>query len=706
MPLTKLNFAPGLDKDDSPLASEGGWVDADHVRFVNGRPQTIGGYQRMVSDTFAGIPRGAHAWADLIGRRFLAWGTAANLYALVGGEIRDITPLHSQGVLTDPFTTVSGSSLVTVEHPFHAFETGAHVTFAHAAPVGGLTVSGLYKIMAVDAGTYTITAAGNATSSATGGGAVDYTAALPVGLVDGAGEPGGYGAGAYSEGGYGETSVVDSLPRIWFLDNWGETLVALPRGGALYQYQPALAYPELVSNGDFVSATVWTSGVGWTIGAGTATAVAGAESGVSQPVAVTPGYIYRVTVDVTRTAGTLTIQSDAGTLGVASTPIAVSGTYSRVFRAPAGMTRLQFLKDTSFSGSIDNVSLTLESIAYRIDEAPYHSSAMFVDPHQLVVLCGTTPQGGGALNPMAMIWCDRQDITNWVPDVDNLAGDDILSTGTRIVGGLATRQQNLIWTDSALYTMQYTGDPSSVFRFDLAGTGCGLIGALARAEHNGLVFWAARGNFYSFSGAVPQPIPCRIERDTFGNIAEGQGEKIVCGIIPGFSEAWFLYPDARDGNECSRYAAFRWDENHWTAGTFARSAFVKPGVYEYPIMFGTDGVIYEHENGQSANGNVLDAYLTSAYFDVGDGETLMMIRRIVGDFDDLSGYVDFTLYGRKYPTAAESIYGPFRHTASTDKLDTRMSARQAAVRLESSVTPCFWRLGSLRFDVLPLGARR
>lgn len=705
MSLTKIAFAPGLNKDDSPLASEGGWIDADKVRFVGGRPQTLGGWQ-AAGGAFEGIARGAHAWATQEGRRVMAWGTAAKLYAMVGGSTRDITPPHSEGVLIDPFTTAVGSAVVVVAHPEHGLRTGQTIVFTNqSVPVGGLVLNGSRTVTVTGPDSYQVTAGGSASGSATGGGAVDYTAALAPGLVHGGGEPGGYGSGGYGEGGYGGGGdVVDTLPRVWFLDNWGETLVALPRRGALYQYQPALTYPELVSGGEFNSSAGWTLGAGWSIGAGVASASAGAASDLSAPVEFIPGYVYRVSVAVTRSAGELVIRTDGGALGAASTPIVVSGTYSRRFRAPAGSTQIVFEKDAAFVGSIDNVSIKLEAIAYRIDEAPGRSDAMFVDPHQIVVLLGTSPYGG-VYNPMALRWSGRQNLQDWTPTVANLAGDDILSTGSRLIAGTASRQQNVLWSDSALYTMQYTGDAATPFVFALSGTGCGLTGALAHAEHDGTVFWVGRGRFYLFNGGIPTPIPCKLERDFFDNLAVNQGEKIACGILPGYSELWVLYPDNRDGNECSRYAAYRWDENHWMSGTFARSAWIKPGIFEYPIMFGTDGVVYEHEFGKSANGGAIDAFLESAYYDIGDGETLALIRRIIGDFEELDGHVDFYLVGRMWPTGDEKTYGPFRHLPTTRKLDMLASARQFKLIVRSSAAPLYWRWGAVSVDVVQTGAR-
>lgn len=718
--LAKVEFAAGIVKDETPLSAEGGWVDADKVRFRQGKPETIRGWEVAVPVPFTGIARGGHAWTSLLGDKQVAFGTANNLYAYSGGQIIDITPKHSQAVLNGPFATTSGSPIVAVNWTEHGLTPGQTVNFAFAAAVGGITVNGDYTVTdVITRNQFTITHGSNASSTATGGGWVDAYADLIAGLTDGAGGR-GYGTGAYGVGVYGLPSATDFLPATWALDNLGEMLLAVRRGSPLFVWQPQAAYPSIILNGTYDADTNWAKGTGWAIGSGVATKTAGVASNLSQNIqgVARAGYIYKATFTVTRSAGTLKLRVNAGEtpavidVGLdasltASAPISVSGTYTRLFFMPADPLDIVFEADSAFAGTVDNVSLSIYDKAVFVPSAPRRIEHMFVAPQGTVVAVGTY-EVDGDYNPNAVRNSDVGNYREWVPDTDNLASEIILrGGGGRLVRGMATRQQNLIWGDDGLFRLQWQGEVGQAFSSDLIGTGCGLIGVNAAAEHNGIAFWlSANGNFYIFQGAIPQVIDCRIRRDVFENIAPAQEEKIFCGINAEFSEAWWFYPDGRDGTECSRYAAFNWIENHWTCGTFGRSTWIRGGIFGYPIAFGTDGYIYFHERGNTANGGVFSAHLESSAFDIEDGQNLITIKGIIPDIEEQQGSLAFSLKTRYWPNGSEYDAGTYVAAVNTRYLHMRRNGRQVAVRLATDAGPNFWRLGALRFDVVKSGATR
>jgi hypothetical protein len=714
--LKKVEFKPGIILDDTALTAEATYADAQWVRFRRGKWEIIGGWEALTFDTFDGLARGAWSWQDIDGNKILAWGTAEKLYAFIGGEIRDITPNKAEGSLENPFTTVSGSAVVTVEHDQHGLKTGDEVTFSHGAAVGGITISGAYEITVTTDNKYTITHGSNASSPVTGGGYVDYVCPLDAGLVDGTGGA-GYGTGPYGEGAYGAVATGDTFARTWSLQNWGENLLACPRGGALFEWQPALEYTDVITNGTFATSDNWSTGTGWSIGSGVATKSAGTASNLVQDIeaVVEGGKTYRITFTVTRSAGTLELGVNAGLVSPAIVdlgfPINVSGTYSRLITMPAEPQDLVFQADSSFAGTVDDVTLTLFDKAYRIDSAPAKSQGMLVASDRIVVMFGTV-EADGDYNPLLLRWSDRENNRVWIPASDNASGELGLSAGGRAVAGLSAREQNLFWTDSAVYSL--IPDETNVYRLALLGEGAGAIGPMAVTSYSGRVFWlTTQGIAYTLQSsvsdlAISQPVPVEsgIQKVLFSSIAPGQADKICAWVNPQYTEVWFVYPDDRDGLEMSRAQVFNWVESHWTVCTINRTTMLSSGIEQYPIGFGDDGLIYYHEKGKSANGGTLTAYVETGDFDLEDGEFLAHVRRLVPDFEGQEGNILVTLYTRPWPQGSRSSHGPYTFATSTQKVDMRATGRQFAVRFDMSGTEIAGRCGALRFDIEKTGQRR
>lgn len=707
--LTKIALKPGINKDDTPLASEGGYVDSDRVRFWRGMPQAIGGWRLKITQPFDGIARGAHEWVDLDGRPLAAWGTAAKLYAYRGGALIDITPALAEGVLLNPFSTTNGSPVVTVSHPAHGLRSGDTIAFTNATPTGGLTLNGTFVVSVASADSYTIAAPSAATATVTTGasGSVDYRAPLPSGAVTAART--GYGTGPYGAGPYGGLSAAAATPRIWSLDNFGENLLAAPRGGGLYEWQPVLAPSDLVTNGGFSADSAWVKGAGWTISSGTASKTPGTASALTQaaPSAFTPGRVYRVTFNATVSAGSIKVQFTTGSAtvdaGDASRAITRSGSYNRQFRAPVGAAGFAFSADAAFSGSIDNVSVRLEDAAFRVTAAPANIGWMFVDPARIVVALATR-EFDGDYNPLLARWSDQENDTVWTPDTTNVSGELPLASGSVILSGIASRQQNLIWTDTSLFALTFAGEDGFTQR--LLGTGCGLIGPNAAVEQNGVAFWWSPTGFYAFQGATPQRLDCSLERDVFDNLDTLQAHKIFAGVNTQFSEVWWMYPDIRDGNECSRIVVFSTKDQTWVTHTMDRTCWLAGEVFDHPIGFSPDGMVYDHEVGQDANGGPLNWSLTSSDFDIEDGENLVIVKAIVPDMEQQTGAITYEIATRLYPNAAPLPVSAHVADPGTQILRMRRKGRQAALTMRSASAPAFFRLGALRLDIEKAAAQR
>jgi hypothetical protein len=701
MALKTVKIRPGVVTDDTSLATEGTYADAQWVRFRNNQWEVIGGWEQVTADTYTGLARGAWSWQDIDGNKILAWGTASKLYARINGTILDITPYKGFGTLVAPFTTVSGSAVVTVEHSQHGFKTGDSVTFTNAAAVGGITPSGAYTITVTTPNKYTITHGSNASSSATGGGNPDYSCPIDAGTEDG---------------------TAGSPPSTWSLGNWGENLIACRRGGPIYEWQPALSYAELITNGNFATNAGWGFGGNWSWDGANfrAQKTTTPASNLTYDIETLceGGKTYILTATITNTAGpteSIEIGVNAGLVspGIVdvSVPITGSGTFTRLITMPAEPLDLVFQATSSWTGHIDNVSLKLYDDAYRIETAPAQAQGIVVASDRTVIAYGTV-EADGDYNPLLLRWSDRENNKIWIAASDNVAGEIQMGIGGKAVAGLAAREQNLFWTDGAFYAL--IPDADTVYRLVLLGEGDGAIGPLAPSSFAGYVFWInpqgkarmALSSVSDLSISQSKPIESGVEKYIFSNIAANQEYKITSFVNPQFNEVWFLYPDTLDGDEVSRAAIFNWVEGHWSVTTITRTTMITSGIEQYPIGFGTDNKIYYHEKGKSANGGTLSAYIETGDFDLEDGEFLAHIRRMVPDFEDQTGTITVTLYSRPWPQASRVTHGPYSFTTTTQKVDMRATGRIFAVRFAMSATSISARCGALRFDLERTGQRR
>lgn len=233
MPLKKLALKAGVDKENTRYTSEGGWYAADKVRFRNGSPEKIGGWRRLSDDTYLGTSRSLFSWTSLQGEQYYGIGTHLKFYVALGGVYYDITPLRDTVALTDPFSTESGSNVVTVTDTNGGYATEDFVTFSSAVSVGGLDLNGEYQITSTTGTGYTIVADSPAASTATGGGTVTAEYQIPVGKETET-PLNGWGAGPWSGGVWGTGLQSTQLLRLWSQTNFGEDLVFCHRDGELY----------------------------------------------------------------------------------------------------------------------------------------------------------------------------------------------------------------------------------------------------------------------------------------------------------------------------------------------------------------------------------------------------------------------------------------------------------------------------------------
>lgn len=709
---TPFPLLPSVLKDDTETVAEGNVVETANIRFSRGKWESCRGFTQATADTYTGIPRGAHSWADNSAVKIAAWGTADKLYAFYGGTVSDITPIKAKGTLTDAIYTKNTSDTVLVLHPRHGLHPGDTITFENADAIGGITLDGDYAISIRDLNSYWVTHSSAATSDAgPGGGNIEYEAALEAGRVDGVAGS-GFGLGAFGIGAFGTAYANTGDPTEWRISNWGQNLIALRCGGALYEWQPRSSYPELYFTGAFTTALGGELGTGWSEASDVLTAVAGTADDASMNIVglIGGGISYEITMVVTRTAGAFQLRITSWPVGDSPTDITLgatinkSFTYTRRFTAPASPAYLLIAKDNAFAGSVEITSIKIISTAYRLQDAPAYSLDMMVDPQDRVIVGGTVEVDETTFSAMHLRWSDIGNNRTWDPDTDNGAGFQTIRDGSRIMSMDATKSENLVWTDVGLSTMR---KDSTGYSIQPISGSAGIISRRARAQMDGIVFFLGSDRqFHIYQGGRPQIIECPFINDVIDNLASNQNAKITAAIYPRESEVWFQYADARDGNECSRQVRYNWAQQAFYADQWVRSEWIKPGVFQYPIGFGTDGKLYYHETGFTWNGSALEWELETGALDLGLGDTFQNLMALLPDFSDQQGTITVKVYLRNNLQDAWTLAGTYTAAVGSSELWMRHCARQMKINFSQSANPAFARFGAVMADIKPSGARR
>jgi len=632
MPLKKILFKAGVNKENTRYTTEGGWYEADKIRFRQGSAEVIGGWVRISTNTFLGICRSLWNWVLLDGRNIIGVGTNLKFYLENGGAYYDITPIRASSTINNnPFVATNGSATITVTDTTHGASTNDFVTFSGAVGLGGnITAAVLnanYQITVLTANTYTFTATAtaNATDAAgsPGGGAVVVAAyeisvgpAVQIPLV-------GWGAGGWGLGTWGNGLTSTSALRIWSQQNFGEDLVFNPRGGGLYYWD--------------ASGTLTTRGV-------LVSSLPGADAEVPSVVNL----------------------------------VAVS--------------------DTS----------------------------------RFVFCFGCDDYGSAVLNPMLIRWSDQEDILIWNPAITNQAGSVTLSKGSQIIAVLQSRQEQIVFTDSAIYSLQYLGPPV-VWQTQLLGDNISIYGPNAAVLASGVVYWMGIDKFYKYDGRV-QTLTCDLRRFIFDDINRDQNLQVFAALNEGFNEVWWFYC-SESSTTVDRYVIYNYAENEgkgvWYYGTMARTAWLDSGLRDFPVAAtyqpNSTGNLVEHENGLNDNATgtevALDAYISSSEFDIEDGHNFGFVWRVIPDltFGDstnsptaVSPRVTMSLLGLSNSgsgvvnTASALVTKGTNFVITeefTGQIMTRIRGRQMIFKIASNQINTQWQLGAPRIDIRPDGRR-
>ena len=359
-------------------------------------------------------------------------------------------------------------------------------------------------------------------------------------------------------------------------------------------------------------------------------------------------------------------------------------------------------------------------------DVPAKANIIFIsDISRFVFAMGCSDIGSSVLDPMLIRWSDQESVVDWTPSATNQAGSLRLSQGSQIVSCHQSRQEILVWTDSALYSLQYQGPPT-VWGATIIGENISIAGQNAATQASGVTYWMGVDKFYKYDGRT-QTLRCDLRQYVFSDINTAQFEQVVCGTNEGFNEVWWFYCSA-NSVEIDKYVVYNYAEDIWYYGTMARTAWLDSGLQDNPIAATYAGTMVNHEVGNDDNIDgtpvAINSYITSAEFDLDDGHQFMFVWRVLPDVtfrnsnngtpqitmsllplkNSGSGYTDPASVGGSNSASVTRV-AVLPIEQFTGQVYTRVRARQLAMKIESNQLGCAWQLGAPRIDTRPDGRR-
>jgi hypothetical protein len=738
MSFLKLVFKPGINRDQTNYSGEGGWSDGDKIRFFSGFPQKLGGWQKTTSETFIGVCRQVWNWITSFTDNFLGVGTDIKLYIEVGGQFYDITPLRepptAAGDVT--FAASNGSSVITVSDTAHGALAGDYVTFSDALTLSGGVITGTiagtstgtatfttvsqtstsgdgydaeFTISSDGAGNYTldaVTTAGNAYAASDtlvilgtdlGGASPANDATITVTSVT----AGNITAAVLNQN-YAVTSVIDADSFTISAKNpsTGAAVIAsaLDTGnggpGTIGAYEIHPGYP-LTTAGYGWGASAWNGSYPWGLGGPTP-------------------------IDLLQRDWFMDNFENDFVANIRRGPIYYWERGASASPATALGTRAVLLSSLSGNDSVPTLAMQV-AVSQN-------------DKHLLAFGC--QPYAGGAtdFDPLLIRWASQDEPQYWNPTGTtpdgraSSAGFLRVSRGSEIVATQATRQEILVYTDTTLYSLQFTGT-TDVFALQQLADNISIISPRAAATANNVTYWMGTDKFYVYSGQI-QTLPTTVREYVYKDINFAQADQIVSGTNEGFNEIWWFYPSA-DSNWNNRYVIYNHLEQVWYFGNLGRTAWldtplrdVPTGLYtaEYEYtdtVAGTpnSGNLFQHEVGVNDDGAAMTCFIQSNDFDLGDGDQFILTRRIIPDINynqstAATPTVTLAIRPRNFPGSQyqgdpSDTQNVIETSANiyTDQVFVRARARQMALRVASDTEGVQWQLGSPRLDIRPDGRR-
>lgn len=704
MPLTKIPFSPGVNRELTNYSNEGGWWDLDKVRFRQGLVEKIGGWTTLVSGYLLGTCRFIVPWTALDTNEYIGLGTSSKFYIYGSGLYNDITPIREttaagdvtfavgyttlNGAITDSQTTITLTSVTNFPTTGGVIQIDSEII--QYASVSGLTLVGLTR------GYNGTTAAAHSNLAAVTSASIkvsDTDNGVVVGdfvTFSGAVSLGGAITAAVLNQEYQVASIIDANTYVVY----ARAVATIPAITTTTGLNPAYVFSNASDTGTGGTATVGA----YQINVGLDSTVSGSGWGAGP--------------------------WSRGGWGSAST-VTVPGQQLRLWGGDSYGQDLIFnvrdggvyywYKDTSYPRAVALNSLSGATYAPQIARQMMVSDN---DRHVLAFGCDDelTP---GVQDPLLIRFSDAENAADWQTLPTNTAGSIRLGTGSGIVCAVETKQQILVFTDVSVHALQYLGPPYT-FGISMLSDNISIIGPNAAVSVDDAVFWMGEGDFFVYDGVVSQ-LPCLVKEYVFSDINTQQFPKVCCGVNQNFGEVWWFYASA-NSTENNRYVIYNYQQKLWYFGTMARTAWTHKNSGIYPLAASVDHAMYLHElgtdDGSSDPATAITAYAESSGQDIGDGQQFTFITRIIPDITFRTSTatnpsVTFTVKTSNFPGAdfsQENTRDVIRTSTSvveqyTTQLYTRLRGRNFAFRVESSDIGVAWRLGTIRLDIRTDGRR-
>ena len=730
MPLQKLTYRPGVNREGTDYSNEGGFYLSDKVRFRSGLPEKIGGWVQVNPSQYVGVCRALWSWINLNGlSSYIGVGTSSKYYIYFGGTYNDITPISYTSSLTAAIATVASSYVLTITDGNYSPNVGDYVLLSATSNVGGINIatSGVnanneYIVASVlNATQYTVTSSNAASSTATGGGTVIAQYEYPVGLIT---ETVGTGWGSGPWGGDTTSPVLMSANPITTTASSSTVTIAFPNtfivnATALVVGQQYQIVASGTTNWTSIGASSTAVGTVFTAtnvgtGSGTAAIVTVALSGAASvggvPAAVlnntfqisnisAAGFTitlpnsYKATSSATGGGSSVYINVQEGSRGWgtgytsgialqlrlwtndnygADLAIAPRGGPIYYWVAANGVsTRAVALSSLASNSTVPGTSYTYQQFV------PLETNQILSAPiQQFLIAMGANSYNPSnpntAFNPMLVRWSDQANQFTWVPSTTNQSGEFQLTNGSYIMQSQTTRQEILIWTDSCLYSMQYIGFPY-VWSFQVLMDNISIMSPNSAVTVNNVTYWMGKDKFYMYNGTV-STLPCSLRQYVFDDINTNQSFQVFSGSNEGYNEVWWFYVSNSSGsNQIDKYVIYNYLDKVWTYGTMARTAWLQYGINPYPVAADYNNRLLYHEVGtddvSTSSPQPITSYIQSSDFGIDAGDHLGFVWRMLPD-------VNFNGSTVNNPSVTMTLYGRQNSGATvvTSDVDSVISA--------------------------------